>query len=664
MNTKIIKLDINKKMFETITAKQGDTKSRFILFNLYDGPIQFDLTGRTVRVYGEKKDNTTIFNDLVITDAKKGYCTLELTNQMLAVEGMSELELVIFEGEKRLSTMPFILNVVGSKYSEDAIASTNEFTALSNALKTVGEIDNKADKKEVEKISSQLDTKANKNDIVDWINLNSIITNLEDISTDVKNAIEGLEGATLYIPFGNYRFNPFKISNTDNLTIVCDGKLFLNNIDNVFAIQFENCSNLTLEMLNCEFNNSNVVGIVLTDCKNYKINGGNLANIGKNEATYSCSGMLIRGRSHNGRIRDIMINSVKSSTFGSGIHLDKYSDTLPCNTVIDGVLIQDIAPITDGDGIKILNGIDEDCNLVVSNSTFIDCRKRALKFQAKGCKSIGNTMIWNERGYVPIEFQRGYGKSIGDTIITNWNGDSEDIQNGYFRALASISNGYVDISDLTYKINTNTAWLEKKSQSGAIIEFNNLVDNKIYKVNINNINGGGAGKLFTTNGTADIRNIHIENVDVKLFNNQLFDTNVSIFNDFKCKVKLKVYGSLTFVNSNFDNSTIEIDVNNTGTISTNPNIDLNKCKLILKNSTRITDNIVTGNNTTWNLPQIPSSYALSQATWVQRCRVGDICKNSSPTIDEKGLLTGWVCTQIADTSLTRGVWKPTYVAIA
>ena len=157
MNTKIIKLDINKKMFETITAKQGDTKSRFNLFNLYDGPIQLDLTGRTVRAYGEKKDNTTIFNDLVINDAKKGYCTLELTNQMLAVEGMNELELVIFEGEKRLSTMPFILNVVGSKYSEDAIASANEFTALSNALKTVGEIDNKADKKEVEKLSSQLD---------------------------------------------------------------------------------------------------------------------------------------------------------------------------------------------------------------------------------------------------------------------------------------------------------------------------------------------------------------------------------------------------------------------------------------------------------------------------------------------------------------------------
>ena len=31
MITKVIKFDINKKMFETITAKQRDTKSRFIL---------------------------------------------------------------------------------------------------------------------------------------------------------------------------------------------------------------------------------------------------------------------------------------------------------------------------------------------------------------------------------------------------------------------------------------------------------------------------------------------------------------------------------------------------------------------------------------------------------------------------------------------------------
>lgn len=139
MITKTIKLDINKKLYEPIKAKQGDTKSRFILFNLYDGAMQFDLTNRTVRVYCKKKDNKVVFNDLVINDAKKGYCTLELTNQVLAVEGKNELELVIFEDEKRLSTMPFVLDVIASNYNEDAIASVDEFKALLNALKTVEE---------------------------------------------------------------------------------------------------------------------------------------------------------------------------------------------------------------------------------------------------------------------------------------------------------------------------------------------------------------------------------------------------------------------------------------------------------------------------------------------------------------------------------------------
>ena len=48
MNTKIIKLDINNKMYETITAKQGDTESRFLLFHLFDASLPFDLTEKSV----------------------------------------------------------------------------------------------------------------------------------------------------------------------------------------------------------------------------------------------------------------------------------------------------------------------------------------------------------------------------------------------------------------------------------------------------------------------------------------------------------------------------------------------------------------------------------------------------------------------------------------
>lgn len=173
MNTKIIKLDINNKMYETITAKQGDTESRFLLFHLFDASLPFDLTEKSVRVYGIKPDGTKIFNDLVINDVKKGYCTLKLTNQMLAIAGLVKLELVIYSGNKKLSSIPFMLNVISSLNSDDAVVSTNEFTSLMNGLAALSEYDiYKSNakqvpgiKEEVSNLSSQLDTKAKQVDL-------------------------------------------------------------------------------------------------------------------------------------------------------------------------------------------------------------------------------------------------------------------------------------------------------------------------------------------------------------------------------------------------------------------------------------------------------------------------------------------------------------------
>ena len=167
MNTKIIKLDINKKLYETISAKQGDTESRFLLFHIFDSSLPFDLREKSVRVYGIKPDDTKVFNDLVINDAEKGYCTLELTNQILAIAGLVKLELVIYNGNKKLSSIPFVLNVISSLNSDDAVVSTNEFTALMNGLAALSEYDiYKSNakqvpgiKEEVSNLSSQLDTK-------------------------------------------------------------------------------------------------------------------------------------------------------------------------------------------------------------------------------------------------------------------------------------------------------------------------------------------------------------------------------------------------------------------------------------------------------------------------------------------------------------------------
>lgn len=187
MNTKTIKFDLNKyKLYEKIKAKQGDTKSRFLLFQLLDGSIPFNLKNRSVRAYMIKPDGREIFNDLIVNNYNLGYCTLELTNQVLAAQGIVKIELMVTEGDKKLTSSVFELEVVKSINSEKSIVSTNEFTALLNGLAALSEYDNyKNSVKEMEI------NKANKAEVEEkFISVEEKIKNnseqLETIETEQK----------------------------------------------------------------------------------------------------------------------------------------------------------------------------------------------------------------------------------------------------------------------------------------------------------------------------------------------------------------------------------------------------------------------------------------------------------------------------------------------
>lgn len=187
MNTKTIKFDLNKyKLYEKIKAKQGDTKSRFLLFQLLDGSIPFNLKNRSVRAYMIKPDGREIFNDLIVNNYNLGYCTLELTNQVLAAQGIVKIELMVTEGDKKLTSSVFELEVVKSINSEKSIVSTNEFTALLNGLAALSEYDNyKNSVKEMEI------NKANKAEVEEkFISVEEKIKNnseqLEHIETEQK----------------------------------------------------------------------------------------------------------------------------------------------------------------------------------------------------------------------------------------------------------------------------------------------------------------------------------------------------------------------------------------------------------------------------------------------------------------------------------------------
>lgn len=201
MNTKTIKFDLNKyKLYEKIKAKQGDTKSRFLLFQLLDGSIPFNLKNRSVRAYMIKPDGKEIFNDLIVNNYDLGYCTLELTNQALAVQGTVKIELMVTEEDKKLTSSVFELEVVKSINSEKSIVSTNEFTALLNGLAALSEYDNyknsvkemeinKANKAEVEKKFTSVEEKIKNNSeqLDKIIQKTNKILSIEDLLRDISN---------------------------------------------------------------------------------------------------------------------------------------------------------------------------------------------------------------------------------------------------------------------------------------------------------------------------------------------------------------------------------------------------------------------------------------------------------------------------------------------
>lgn len=269
MNTKIIKFDLNKyKLYENIKAKQKDTKSRFLLFQLLDGSIPFDLTNRSVRAYMIKPDGNEIFNDLIINNYSLGYCTLELTNQVLAVPGKVKIELMITEEDKKLTSSIFELEVIKSINSEKSIVSTNEFTALLNGLASLSEYDNyknsvkamelnKADKATVEEKFISVEEKIKNNSEQLETNVQQLTDKINEVATTgtttetVQNKVEEMaqQGLIQAYTLANGTVTDKKISLNTNIVFKEPVKNLINteNIIDGYYVDYSTGQIKTLE---------------------------------------------------------------------------------------------------------------------------------------------------------------------------------------------------------------------------------------------------------------------------------------------------------------------------------------------------------------------------------------------------------------------------------
>lgn len=161
LDNKIINFDINRNNLFNLTAKQFDTDgARSFTFRLIKNSIPFDITGLSVKIGGKKPDGNNILNDCTIVNSKKGIVEVRLTTQMQVVAGTLNLELIMFKGETRLSTIPFEVKIIQSATCYSKVQSSDEFGTLQNAINTSNEYADKL-KEGTEKIELQYANKLN-----------------------------------------------------------------------------------------------------------------------------------------------------------------------------------------------------------------------------------------------------------------------------------------------------------------------------------------------------------------------------------------------------------------------------------------------------------------------------------------------------------------------
>ncbi len=150
-----ITLDFYNKNIVSVPAKQYDNQSRYIEISCTENGKAFPADKNTMSAYirYRKPDGLGCFNECEITD--EGNILVELTEQMLSVQGKAEADIMllekVFTSEEKptdiediyeihapvISVMSFYVNIAPTALNHAQIESSYEFNALSNALSQI-----------------------------------------------------------------------------------------------------------------------------------------------------------------------------------------------------------------------------------------------------------------------------------------------------------------------------------------------------------------------------------------------------------------------------------------------------------------------------------------------------------------------------------------------
>ena len=127
--TKTIKIHaLDNKVTPIVKCIQADS-GRQIVIDVTDVEIP---SGASARVYAVKPSKLVVYDDLTVNN--DGTLTLDITNQMIAETGDTEAQVVITYGTETLTSFMFVFRVLEKLQDDNAIESTDEFSALEEAL--------------------------------------------------------------------------------------------------------------------------------------------------------------------------------------------------------------------------------------------------------------------------------------------------------------------------------------------------------------------------------------------------------------------------------------------------------------------------------------------------------------------------------------------------
>ena len=138
---KIIWDRANKKIFEKIEANSGDSNGRKLVVQVIDQGVTEGLSGTTLSLGWKSRNGAKGLDAFNLVDASKGIFEIYYTTEMLSNIGNIEASLILIDSTSRIESSTFTISVRPSTVDDESVESENSFTALTEALVKVNDLE-------------------------------------------------------------------------------------------------------------------------------------------------------------------------------------------------------------------------------------------------------------------------------------------------------------------------------------------------------------------------------------------------------------------------------------------------------------------------------------------------------------------------------------------